>query len=530
MTGALPTVLPMPGHLRSIDITIELPAADISGTLLLPAGCMPTLCVVIVGGTLSPLRDGGLGRPGAPERTALKRLSESLAAEGYASFRYDHVGHGASRPAANWRDLYQSDAEVLAGIFGYLRALPECGKLVAIGESAGAYVACLAARDGAHADSYIFLGGFCGSAEEIFAFNHGRLATYVDASAENSAWAASNRLERNLAYGRHWREMFAAARERRHTWEIVEGGFRETVRLGRRIEELDLPPEEMFRHIKRPALAIAGERDRNVPTHHAARAVAIMQEAGNLRTEFRLIPTADHSFQIAPDDEDAAIRQRFTFESFRNPYHPDLDRTVLAWLRQHAPTQPRALEAPVVDPVSDQSPERLHLAPGVTLIEDILDIAKTPGVDTLEGRIGPLLRVPGMRAHFIDMPAGLFLEEHPHAKGSIIYTVRGCWGLKSHGRWHLMKPGSLYWFGDDVPTGFQVPFEQNAYILIFKSIEGDSDEAFMNYLRRMAANLEQDRADGVTFRLADLPTTDPALEFARRVNANFDEEFPLQRR
>ena len=86
------------------------------------------------------------------------------------------------------------------------------------------------------------------------------------------------------------------------------------------------------------------------------------------------------------------------------------------------------------------------------------------GVDTLEGVIGPLLRTPEMRAHFIDMPAGLYLDEHPNSKGSIIYTVRGRWGLKSLGRWHLMKPGSLYWFGDNVPTGFQVPFTEDAYV------------------------------------------------------------------
>jgi hypothetical protein len=398
--------------------------------------------------------------------------------------------------------------------------------LIAIGESAGAYVACLAARTGAHADAYVFLGGFCGKAEEIFSYNHGRLARYVGSNPANAAWAELNQLQRYVAFGRHWGEMFAAAKARCASWDLVDGDFQETVPLARRTEELDLPPDEMFAHIERPAFAVAGSRDRNVPPHHAACAVAIMQRAGNLRAESRIIERADHSFQIAPDDDDSAIRERFTFASFRNTYHPELDRTVLSWLGQHVPVPPRAVEAPELDPATADSPERLHLSPGVTLIDNILESAITPGVETLEGRIGPLLRAPGMRAHFIDMPAGLFLEEHPHAKGSIIYTVRGSWGLKSCGRWHLMKPGSLYWFGDDVPTGFQVPFTQPAFILIFKSIEGDPDAVFMAYLRRLARTLEQDQAGGTAFRLIDLPAGHSALAFARQSNPKFDAEFP----
>lgn len=151
-------------------------------------------------------------------------------------------------------------------------------------------------------------------------------------------------------------------------------------------------------------------------------------------------------------------------------------------------------------------------------------------MDTLEGFIGPLLRTPEMRAHFIDMPTGLYLDEHPHAKGSIIYTVRGQWGLKSLGRWHLMKPGSLYWFGDNIPTGFQVPFKEDAYILIFKAIPGDDDEAFVRYLQGLATNLKKEQEAGSVFRLVDLPPADAARDFARKVNPRFDREFPSPRK
>jgi len=216
---------------ESIDLNLDLSTARIGGTLLLPRENRPAPCVVIVGGTLSHLRDGGMERPGVPERAALKRFAETLARAGYGSFRYDQVGRGASRPKAGWKDLYQGDARVLADLYSHLRSRPECGKIIAAGESAGAYIASLAAREGAHADAYLFLGAFCGKAEEIFEYNHGRLAQSAAASSADAAWARQNNLERYIAYGRRWREMFAAARARRATWELVDGSFHETVPL-----------------------------------------------------------------------------------------------------------------------------------------------------------------------------------------------------------------------------------------------------------------------------------------------------------
>jgi hypothetical protein len=93
-----------------------------------------------------------------------------------------------------------------------------------------------------------------------------------------------------------------------------------------------------------------------------------------------------------------------------------------------------------------------------------------------------------------------------------------------------MKPGSLYWFGDNIPTGFQVPFTDNAYILIFKAIRGDDDEPFIQYLKKLSANLKKEQAAGTVFRLTDLAAPHPALDFARKVNPRFDRDFPTKRK
>ena len=435
---AVPSALPGVAT-RSEDLTLHLRTATIGGTLLLPPAERPAPCVVIVGGTLSRRRDGELDRPGVPPRTALKRLAETLALAGYGSFRYDQVGHGTSRAKAGYTDLYSGDAVVLADIYAYLRSRPECGRIIAAGESAGAYVACLAARSGAHADGYLFLGAFCGQAEEIFSYNYGRLADYIESDSKHRAWAQSSGLARELAFGRQWPEMFTAARAGQETFAFSDGVFRQVVPLARRREELDHPPAEMFAYIRNPVVAIAGSCDLNVAPHHAARAVAVMQENGNLRSRAVVIEAADHNFQIAPPDSDLAFRERYTLASLHRPYHPQLDRKILDWLHDIAPVNgsheqdgvpagepartsvcSHARAAPEIAPASAASPRRLHLAPGLTIIDDILDSGAVPGVETLEGRIGPLLRAPDMRAHYIDMPAGMYLAEHPHAKGSII--------------------------------------------------------------------------------------------------------------
>ena len=92
--------LPAPHGQAATARDVEIPAgkATIAGTLLSPTPSVAVPCVVILGGTLSHTRDGALTDPGVPNRNALKRLADALAAAGYASLRYDRVGYGQSKP------------------------------------------------------------------------------------------------------------------------------------------------------------------------------------------------------------------------------------------------------------------------------------------------------------------------------------------------------------------------------------------------------------------------------------------------
>ena len=527
-------------------VLIETPLADVAGTLMIPHVHERVPIVVLVGGSLSDDRDGRMLDASAPPRDALRRWAEALQAGGYASFRYDKVGNGHSRTKPGWRGLYHDEAVVAAALIKQFRQDSRFGKVIVAGESAGAYVACLAAKDGAQPDGYLFLGAFCGRPEELYEYNFGRLAEIAESSPAWKAWAEKH-VRYELALGRHYRAMLAAAEAGQDEYTTDDDGFAFRIGgLARRREELAMPPDEMFRHIKSPALALAGTLDRNVPREHAERAARFMRESGNKDASHRLIENVDHSFQQTAANEQAQVRERFERTSFQRPYSPRAYRAALEWLYEKFPTEAeshdehieqiaarttpaskeravRAEDAPQIDLVTDDTPRRIQLAPGVEIVPDITDREQTAGVQTLEGRIGPLLLGDGSQAHFIEMQGGMYVAEHPHASESIIYTVRGQWALCSHGRRQLMKPGSLFRFAAGASTGYEVPFHETAFILIFKGDRLTKEEKeFMDYLKGMAGRLEQERAQGVPYLLGDLPADHPARVFAKEVNAKFE--------
>ncbi len=164
----------------------------------------------------------------------------------------------------------------------------------------------------------------------------------------------------------------------------------------------------------------------------------------------------------------------------------------------------------------DSMPSRIVFWTGIQVIEDVTDPVKNPSIDTLEGRIGPLLKGDSSQAHFIEMPEDLYCEEHSHATESLIFTVKGRWVLCSSGRRQLMQPGSLFWFKAGTPTGYEVPFHEPAFILIFKGTRDDADdEGFLEYLRNLQQRLKKAHEEGTPFKMSELLQDHPARVFAR---------------
>ena len=170
------------------------------------------------------------------------------------------------------------------------------------------------------------------------------------------------------------------------------------------------------------------------------------------------------------------------------------------------------------------SPEFIQLAKNVEIIPNIENALKSVGVLTHEGVFGPLLFAEQTRAFFIELKPGMFLGEHPHSTGSIIYTVRGKWVLASEGKRQVMEAGSLFRFGNNMPTGWEAPFPEGAFLLVVKiKQKGEAYEPFMNGLKKMQGSLEKERASGAPFYYNALKPDHPAIVFAKSVNPKFDE-------
>ncbi|OYZ13036.1 MAG: hypothetical protein B7Y35_13880 [Sphingomonadales bacterium 28-64-96] len=176
------------------------------------------------------------------------------------------------------------------------------------------------------------------------------------------------------------------------------------------------------------------------------------------------------------------------------------------------------------------SPEYVQLATNVEVIPNIEMAVKSQAAQlTHEGLFGPLLFAEQNRAFFIELKPGMFLAEHPHATGSIIYTVRGKWVLASEGKRQVMEAGSLFRFGDNMPTGWEAPFSEPALLLVVKGKQGREDyTTFYSGIKSMQATVDTDMKKGGVYYFNQLKGEHPALTFARSVNPNFDSVLKIK--
>jgi pimeloyl-ACP methyl ester carboxylesterase len=508
---------------QAIPARIESEGATLAGTWLFPDTTTRVPCVIIAGGTMSHTRDGAMfgGGDAGRSRDALRRWANRFASAGYALLRWDKRGFGESPQGDRPIDDALETTDLIAAI-DTARQHPRVSSVIVAGESAGGYFACLAAKQGTHADGYIFLAALASPVDKLFEHNYVRFAQWAAERDANRTWAETHALWA-LARGEANAAMFAAARRGEPKFTITYGDHTFPYDTRRVRYQLANPPGDLFRSIERPTLILQGETDMNVPPGDAQRIAETIRAAGNAAVEVATIPNADHSFQFADSDPDQRIRDRHAFASFYKPYAVATYYRAIAWLNKHFPT-----EGPQ-HPVARVPRSGIAHWEGIQVIDDVTDALKNPGIDTLEGRIGPLMHADGGRAHYIDMPAGLFVSEHGHSSESLIYTVRGQWVLCSGGVRRLMNPKSLYWFRAGTPTGYEVPFDEDAYILILKTApadDADADSRFWSYLTNMQTVWPREQKAGREFSFTELPPDHPARVYAREVNPAWERKLP----
>ena len=144
----------------SESIVLETPTGAVHGTLLMPANVTGRVPVVLVIAGSGPTdRDGN--SPALPgPNNSLKQLAEGLAAEGFATVRYDKRGIAASAAAARAEaDLrfttYVDDA---AAWIRKLAADPRFSSVSVIGHSEGSLIGVMAARE-AGASAFVSIAG-----------------------------------------------------------------------------------------------------------------------------------------------------------------------------------------------------------------------------------------------------------------------------------------------------------------------------------------------------------------------------------
>lgn len=323
----------VPPVFREENRLVEVSGATLAGTLTLPTTCGPWPVALLLGGTFSDLRDADVDPrlyPGVPKRRMYALVAHGLAGVGIASYRFDRRGAGESTG-----ELGVQRAEEVAdacAAWRWVRSLPEGnGKVAMLGHSAGAYVLCRVALEAGQPDAAVLQGALYRSIPELLRYNYGQVRYYVRLGARQTRWVrehAPKAYDDALMLD----SILAALEKGEPVAEAAIDGVTRTRDLSSLRYDIDLPPEDQFRHLTAPALVLHASEDLNVPVEDAFDTVRALWRAGNRDVELRLIPGANHSFQLDATDYETRIREKITLQNFARPFDQLYPAVVIDYL------------------------------------------------------------------------------------------------------------------------------------------------------------------------------------------------------
>lgn len=311
----------------------------LAATLLLTDTPRPQPAVLLIGGTMSDTRDGdpALSLEGQlPRHGMLRVIAERLALAGIASLRWDKRGVGDStggNPDTH-SDVWTDVADAQQALHT-LAQQPEINnqRIAVLGESAGAYFTCFLAERTNLPAVYVLQGALYTDIVEMIRFNFQRTADFCARGPAETAWVKQV-VPGTYKMAIHWQAHCAAARAGEPFYEGGQGSDYLYNCLRRRQQELAYPPAEQFQRIRRPVLVIQGDKDMNVPPGDCYQVAQALRDAGNTDVTLIVVPGADHSMQIAPDDDELRLRERISMESFSRPYSEFFLTSLTGWLSQ----------------------------------------------------------------------------------------------------------------------------------------------------------------------------------------------------
>ena len=317
------------------------PGITIAGTLCAPedaSSASPVPAILLLGGTGGDTRDGDMApersphTANAPKRGLQRRLAHALAESGIATARFDKRGCGQSGGTAQESD-YETDRVDNVAAVRYLRSLSEIDdrRVGVCGHSAGAFNACIVAREVPDIACAGLLGALYGTAEELVEWNWGRVAAYwPQLTNDQRDWLRTNR-PRDVVGAFRAKEFIAAARRGDRTVRLDAEGVSVELDLVRMRQDMERPVAAEFRHVRCPALVLHGGDDMNVHVEDALGTYRALRDAGNDQVDLVIIPGLDHSFQPVASDIATRMWDRFTLATMGRPVSPLAIRTVARW-------------------------------------------------------------------------------------------------------------------------------------------------------------------------------------------------------
>ena len=320
----------------------------LAGDLVLPAGQGPHPALLNIAGTGPQNRYGDVVTPsGEVVRHGRDRhVSDRLAHAGIAALCWDKRGVGEStggvrspgEPPGD-RDQHASvmtDVEDAGNALHFLQNLPEIDgtRTVVMGHSAGVYFSCLLASRTDTPAAYVLWGGVYMGVEDLMEYIYEQVAQYAARGPDEEAWVQRYSLFTYTA-SQHWREILQAAKRGEDVFEVGEGDTFVRTHITRLKQELAFPLYEQFRNVKKPTLVIHGDRDLNVTHDEALKIAADLEKHGNENVTLVIVPGADHSMHVAPQDldEETRMQERLSRGSYQHPYSEFFVNSLIGWVK-----------------------------------------------------------------------------------------------------------------------------------------------------------------------------------------------------
>ena len=259
------------------DLTFTSNGTDLVGTLTLPFGNGP------FPGALNVAGSGPLDRDGNHEKLPLsvsKDLAEILAGIGWASFRFDKRGIGASGGDYLSTGFYEERDDAIAALYR-LRDLPEIDRTVVIGHSVGALYASEMSASEEGLEGAVLLAYTLKSGYDTLVWQAGAIGESIPGFVRTLLKVFRSSVEK---------QQQKAIRKLRSTTSDTQRIQGQKINAKWMREFIEYDPAPVLSMTKTPLLAITGSKDVQVDPTDLVEVKAMLGD----RVETHDVPDVDH--------------------------------------------------------------------------------------------------------------------------------------------------------------------------------------------------------------------------------------------